>query len=131
MGRLVVWLVGWALKKNLTFEQRNKITVHILSSLQALPLHEIISVNDEGAILVNDRPLDMEKAIQLREAAVTALNNQALSLIREQVMYEALIHGGLKAGNVEGLMFTRSAVWWGQQEEKLLKLLAQREEPDL
>lgn len=135
MGKLVVWIVGWALKRNLTIEERNKIVVHILTSLQAAPLTDIITVSEEG-IKIGDKFLDMEQATLLREASMLALNNRALKLIREQVTYVAFVLLGIKADDAKSLLFARAALWWGQQEEFYLQLLAQKkhtveEEPDL
>lgn len=76
--------------------------------------------------------MDMEKAKVLQEAARTALNNQALILIREQVVYETFTASATKAVTGEDLTFYRSALWWGQRIEYYLRLLAQRQqEPDL
>lgn len=129
MGKFIVKFIGWALKRNLSLKERNEIVMHILDNLGALPLSAIIQVSDDGSMLINNRSLDAEKALQLRESAKNALNNQAFILINQQVMYEALIHGGLKSLDVNGLMFTRAAVWWGQRLEDHLKILAQEQEP--
>lgn len=124
------WLVGKLIKRTSTAE-RNKIVIHILDSLQASPLNDIISVNDDGELTVNNRSLDIEKGRQLRTAADAALRNQALNLIREQVKYIAFVGAATKAQLPEDLLFYRAALWWGQEIERFLKLLAQRQEPDL
>lgn len=130
MGRLVVWLVGWALKRKLSLEERNRLTVHILKSLQALPLTDIIVASEEG-IKIQGKFIDMEQGAMLREAANLALGNKALNLIREQVTYTAFVLGSIKAEDTNALLFARAALWWGQREEYYLSLLAQKQEPDL
>lgn len=132
MERLAIWIVGFVLKLNLSVEGRNRITVHLLDTLHALPLGDIIAENEDGFLTINGRTLDMEKARQLQIAADAALRNQSLSLIREQVKYEASIGAAVKATSVIDLLFYRAALWWGQEEEKYLRILAQKEkEPDL
>lgn len=131
MGRLVVWFVGWALRRNLSIEERNKIVIHLTKALQAVPLSAIISENTHGEVTVSGSTLDMETARMLLGHARAALDNKALHLIREQVTYEAFVGSAIKAQNSADMLFYRAALWWGQREEYFLKLLAQSEEPDL
>lgn len=118
--------------KNLPIEDRNALVVHILGELQALPLSDIIYVSPDGQLLVRGRSLDMEQMRLLRESASVALTNHALTLIREQVTFEAITLGIHKVENPEQLFFARAALWWGNEVEKKLLLLAQRQqEPSL
>jgi len=111
----------------LTLTQRNLFTNLILDKLDAFPLHDIIKNSDEGEILINGQPLDVEKATVLKESASAALNNKALALVREQVTWTS-ISGSLHNGDSpEKISFYRAAIWWGQQVEKHLKVLAQHE----
>lgn len=133
-SRLVARLVIRALNRtDITIVDRNLLTVALLDKLQASPLHAIIDVDEKsGEMLVQGRPLDIEKGRQLMDSARGALRNQALNLIREQVKYEAFVGAAIKSATIEDLTFYRAALWWGQEIERLLKLLAQRnEEPDL
>lgn len=132
MTWLVTRLVTWLLKRNLPLEARNNLVVHILGSLQALPLSAIIDVNADGELTISGRTLDIGKGMQLQKGADQALRNQALNLIREQVKYESFVGAATKAADANDLLFYRAALWWGQEVERLLKLLAQRgQEPDL
>lgn len=117
----------------LSVADRNLLTAVMLDTLQALPLHEIINSDEQtGELMVQGRPLDIEKSRQLMTSAELALRNQALNLVREQVVYEAFVGSAIKARTTDDLTFYRAALWWGQQIEKYLRLLAQRkQEPDL
>lgn len=126
MHKLGIWLLERLLKGNLTLEDRNKIVVHILDLIQAIPLRDTIYLDNDGNLVVNGRSLSMEEMMQLRESAGAALENQALTLIRQQVMYEATGVSVFKGKNDLDLYFSRAAIWWGNQVEAKLKLLAQR-----
>lgn len=127
INRLSVKLVNWLLNKsNLTLEQRNSIVRHILTNLHGLPIASIISVGESGEILINNSPLDLEKAKQLRESAKIALDNLSLRLVSQEVLFTAIVGGLHKATNPEDLYFYRVAIWYGQQLEAQLKILAQR-----
>lgn len=131
MGTLVVKLVGLALKLPLSIKAKNKLTIHILESLHAVPLRDIITQSDTGEISIKGRELDIEGARKLQTQARYAQTNQALNLIREQVKYEAFVGSATKAGIPEDLLFYRAALWFGQREEYFLRLLAGSEEPTL
>jgi hypothetical protein len=133
MSSFVVWLVGYALKLNLSTEHRNKIVIHLLTALHAVPLSAIIDTNEQGEMLISGNTINIEKGIQLRGQAQAALKNQALNLIREQVKYETYVGAATKTATPEDLCFYRAALWWGQREEYFLKLLAQvqQEQPEL
>ncbi len=128
MGKLAVALIGWALKRSLTSEEKNKIVIHILRATQAIPLHAIVDVNDDGELTISGSTLDIERAVQLRESANLALNNKALNLIREQVVYETFVGSAIKSQKPEDLLFYRAALWWGEQVDRHLKTLAQRQQ---
>lgn len=126
----VVIIVGWLLR-SVPFKVRQQLVVHILDSVQALPLSAIIDANEQGELTIRNRSLDIETVRALHAHARSALENKALNLIREQVKYEAAIGAVTKAVTGDDLTFYRAALWWGQREEHFLSLLAGREEPDL
>lgn len=122
----IVKLVCFLLKRNLTLENRNKLSASVLDSLGALPLHNMFEINEEGELLVGGKVVSVDKAIQLKEYANSALDNQVLNLIREQVAYEAVVHGVHKANGDIGQLFMRNALWWEQRVLDHLKSLAGR-----
>lgn len=132
LNKLGIQLIRWFLGRDLTLDQRNEIVIHILDSLSALPISSIISVNDEGEILINGSSLDIEKMRLLRESARVALDNPAMKLINHEVQYAAIVGGIHKAMTNEDLYFYRAAIWFCQQQQIQLNILAQRiQEPTL
>lgn len=128
LNKIALQLVGWLMNRELTVEQRNSLTSYILDNLDALPIRGIIDINDSEEILINGRSLDLDKAMQLKESALIAIDNVALKLITEQVIYAAIVGGIHKASTPLEMYFYRAAIWFGQEQEKLLKTLAQRTE---
>lgn len=133
MRKLGIRLARFLLTRgNLTLEESNLLITSVLDVLGALPFTDVISVDDEGVLSVNGRSLALEEMKKLRDAAESALNNSALTLVRDQVAYIAVTTGVHKADSIAQTFFCRTAIWWGQQENKLLHLLAQRtQEPTL
>lgn len=126
-NRFIVWLTNYSLSRStLTLEQRNKIIIHIISSLHALPISGIITVNEEEEVLLSGRPLDFDKLRHLRESSIAALDNQAFKIINQEVLYAAVVGGLHKATTPEDLYFYRAAIWFGQQVQAQLRILAQR-----
>jgi hypothetical protein len=123
MERLALWCVKWMLRRRLSLETRNALIIHILDNLGALPLHASI-ISSDGQMLVGGKPLEVEQARLLRDQATRVLENKAFELIREQVAFAAVAMGVHKAETPEQMYFARAALWWGQQEEEILKLLA-------
>lgn len=124
--RLITKIVGSILKRSdLPVEDRSYLSTFLLEKLGAFPIRDIISVNDEGSLIVDGRSLDVDQARALREGAKLAKTNVALKLIREQVLYAAVTTGIHKSETELQLFFSRAAIWWGQQEERLLALLSQ------
>lgn len=101
------------------------LTVSILKELGALPLRDMIITNQEGILLVNGRPLDLESARLLRESASATLNSKAFAFVREQVLFNAVKTGVHKAETPLQMLFAKAAIWWGQEEDRILRTLAQ------
>lgn len=128
-NRFVVWLTNYSLSKSdLSLEQRNNIIKHILGSLQTLPISGIITTNTDGEILISGRSLDIEKAVELREAAKVVLSNKAFKLVNREVLYVAVVGGLHKSKSDIDLYFYKAAIWFGQQFEIQLRILAQQAE---
>lgn len=125
LGRIAVKLSIFLLKHARTsYEDRACLTNQILDTLYALPLRDIITINEVGQITVHGREVDVETARALRESAKTALSSTSLDLIRSQVAYAAVTAGVHKAEMPEQILFGKAAIWWGQQEKALLELMA-------
>lgn len=122
----IVWILALLLRnKRLSIAERNILSTAILERLEALPLRDIIEPSDEG-ILINGKPLNIEKARVLREAADAAIENQAFNYIGEQVRYMATERLIQKVTAPEDLYFYRAAIWFSEQMKAHLQILAQR-----
>jgi hypothetical protein len=113
----------------ISLEDKQKLTNAILIKLSALPLRDIIQVNESGTLTVNGKELDREATMVLRESAIAALQSRALGLVRDQVLYTSFVLAANKSINNEQLYFAKAAVWWQQEVDKILKSLASIGEP--
>lgn len=123
-GNIATNLVVKMLRSSkLSIENRSKLTSSIVDKLEIVPLRDIIMVNDDKNLVVNGRVLERDQVLRLRDSARSAKENLALNFVRDQVIYEALLFGVNKSNSSEQLYFMKAAIWWGQQEDRLLKLL--------
>ena len=128
-ARIGAKLACFLLKKgNLSIEDANKCTGAILNNLNALPIHDIISVDSQSQLLVGGKLLSFDDAKKLRIGAVLALENQTLKFVREQVAFAAVTTGVHKAETPAQMFFARAALWYHQQLGETLEVLAQRTE---
>lgn len=121
LARLVCWILE---RKNLSQKDREKITNQLLKSIDALPTRAIITIN-EGKLFIGGAPMEGEKTASLRESATAVLNNPALKIVHDQVLYQAISIGIHQAQTTEQVQFAKAAIWYGQQEIELLKTLSQ------
>lgn len=127
-GKIVTSVTNYALKRvNLTIEQRNSIVTNVLDALDALPLKDIITTSPEGELSINGRPVSLEVAQKLRESALAAVDNTALKVIKEQVAFAAVALGVHTVESERQMLFARAAIWYHQQLDKHLKILAVKE----
>ncbi len=118
--RLVCWLLS---RKTLTSHERTMLTNKVLDTIHAVPTHAII-VADENKLFIGGTELDGERALVMREGAQSALKNPALRAVHEQVLYQAVSLGVHQALTPEQMNFAKAAIWYGEEEVKLLRLLA-------
>lgn len=125
LGKIITKFVLFLLKKNkISLEERHLLINGILDKLGALPLRDIIVFSDDGSLLVNGKVLSYDERVLLRESARGCINSRALGLVRDQVLYKSFIFGINASINLEQLYFAKAAVWWGIEEDKFLKALA-------
>lgn len=96
----------------------------ILDRLAALPLRDIISITEEGLLEVNGKVLNYEEARLIKESASALRDNRTFGLIQDAVLFRALTYGVNSSTNFDQIYFSKAAVWWGQRENELVKLLA-------
>lgn len=125
LRKLGIRLATWILKRErFSLEETALFTSFILDKMGALPFRDIITTNEEGILLVRGRSLDIETARLLRDGARGFLDSPVRRFIYDQVLYEAVTLGVHKAEDAKQLVFSRAAIWFGQQEENLARLLA-------
>lgn len=124
MYKFFVSFACFLLKKELPLSEKNRLTRAILQNLDALPLEDVFQTNTEGELVVKGKVISPSEVRILQESAASALRNRAFILIREQVIYEALVHGVHKANGDSGQLFMRAALWWEQKQEEKLRSLA-------
>ena len=123
--------VCWLLKrKKLTTLQRQQLINQVLASVDALPLHSIITVNGAD-VSIRGVPLNAEQSVALRDSADQALHNRALQIVHEQVLYQAVSLGVHQAQNTEQIQFAKAAIWYGQEEQRILKALSSNDPREL
>lgn len=121
MVRLLLWLLDAVAKSP---SDRLLITTRLLSTAGALPIHSIITTDDAGQLRIRGKQVDVEQVLALRESALNVLRSPAYQIIREQVLYLAITEGIHKGLTTEQLQFSKSAIWFGEQETNLLKTFA-------
>lgn len=117
--RIVIKLLRWS---KLPIQDRIALTSALLDKFNAP--REIIKTMPDGRMLIDGRAITIETARVLRESALATLNSQARKFVQEQVAFKAITLGVHNGDAVEKLFFCRAALWWGQEEEELLKTLA-------
>lgn len=122
---MLVRFICWLLKhKKLSTKDRQLLTNQALTSIGALPTHAILT-RDGNKLFIRGVPLDDERKYILRDAAEHALHNPAMRAIHEEVLYQAISLGVHQAHTPEAMQFAKAAIWWGQEQDKLLKTLAE------
>ena len=128
---MLVNLVLWLLKrKQLKLSDKQKLFALILEKVDALPTHSIITVS-EDKIFIRGVPLNNEQILALRDSADAALNNQALQFVHDQVLYSAVSLGVHQAQSTDQIQFAKAAIWYGQEEKRILKELAKNDPREL
>lgn len=127
LSKILSKIVIWSLKTSkITKEDKALVTTALLKNIDALPIRDIITFDDDGTILIRGRKLEIEEAQILKQGADAMIDNSTRKIIVEQMLYEANkigLHQGL---NPDMIMFAKAVVWVMQQEERILKQLEER-----
>lgn len=127
---MIVRIIAWFLeRKNLSEQDRLALLTRVMHSLEAVPLHAIITVDESQRILIQGRLATVEQLVSLQESATSVLNSQARNLIHEQVRFAAIDQGFLKSDDPKTQLFFKAALWFAQEESTLLKQLAGLPDP--
>jgi hypothetical protein len=118
-------LLIWLFKRTANQKDKGRILNAMLSTVQGVPIHAIISLDEEQKLLINGRPVDVEQAIALKASAGTVLNSPAWKLVRDQTLFLAVRMGVHDALNADQVLAAKMAIWFGHQQEELLRMFAQ------
>lgn len=130
MQKIAVLFAIWLLKRDINIKYRALILNTLLDKLAMLPLRSIISVNDNGSLVIRGKELDIEEINLLRESAKALRDNRAFQLIQDEALFVAHSYAVNGTKCFEDIYAAKMAVWWGLEENKNIKLLA-GENPDL
>lgn len=108
----------------LSKENRIVLTNAILDKLAVVQSCDILTVESSGKLAINGQPLEYEYARMLSESAKMMLSSTARSVVRKQVEYIAVTHGIHKAETPDQMLFAKAAIWYGQEEDRIYRLLA-------
>ena len=104
----------------------------MLESVNALPITDIITFENDGTLKVGNKNLTAEQAISLRESLVSLNNNWSRRLINEQITFEAIKLGVHIGQSTDQIMFSKAAIWILAKENELIaKLIGQTTENNL
>lgn len=119
----MVRLVSFLLRAfPLSIQSRIQLTNTILDVLSMKS--DTISVDPQGNLMVNGRPIDFESARLLRESARAMQNSMARNVIRNAVTQSAVEMAFHNGDTPEKMFFGRAAIWYSQQEDTWIGLLA-------
>jgi hypothetical protein len=116
-------LVAELNKSDLSAVDRSLLISAVLNKVAAIPLRDIIVLNEQGTLFVNGREVKDAELMSLRESADSLLHNKAFRLIREQAVYATFVQAAHRSGNIEELIFGKAALFWGNLEDAYIKML--------
>lgn len=120
-------LLAWVYLRKWSNKDRATLTNALMKGIDAFPIRSIVVIDGPQNISVQGKQLDGVQVASLRESASAALNNRAISLIRDQVRWKAIEEGFLKSDNPEHQLFYKAALWYAQEEKNLLYQIAPQE----
>lgn len=112
---------------DLSIEERNLLTTVLLEKLGALPVRARIMLDGAGRILVDGRPLTVEKARRLQMSARTLTKNFARNFVQETIKFMAIKEGVHFNLTPEQGLFAKAILWQHEEEQKLYHALAGEE----
>lgn len=125
MRSIAVRFACFLLKQPLNLQQRTRLVGAILESNNAVPLSDVITLDQDGTMVIENKRIDLDKAIQIRESARAVLENEARKYVQNQVASIAGKRGIAEGDTPEKLYFYRAALWWGRMEQEIYEKLAQ------
>lgn len=105
-----------------TTEERSQIIAALLTSINALPIRDVIKFDMNG-ILIDGKRIDAEQAMALKSGADMLRDSNIRKLIHNQIKYEAIKLGVSQGLTPDMILFSKAAIWCIEQEDKLVESL--------
>jgi hypothetical protein len=122
LGRIIAKITVHALRsKRLSADDKTECVTALLDNLQAIPIRNMVTFNQQGTIEIGGRTLEPEQAKAFAESARAMLDSFARKIIREQVTFDAVQMGVHQGLTPEMIVFAKAALWVMQEEQKLLE----------
>lgn len=120
----MIKILLWILKnRNLNQKDHKLVINYLASSINSLPIKDVITFDIDGTVRINGKNLSLEQSIVFRESIVSLKENWAYKVIREQTAFEA-IKIGIHTGNtLEQILFPKAVLWMQAQEVELINSL--------
>lgn len=126
MNNLIAKLTIYCLRsKRLSGKAKAKVTAALLDNVQSIPLQSVIYFDAQNTLHIGGKTLDYEQASLFVESAKALKENFARKVIHEQVSFEAVKMGLHQGLTPEMIQFAKAALWYNEQEEKLLAAIAE------
>lgn len=103
---------------------KNQVLTGAIAGISGVPLTASISVESDGSIMIHGKKLSALDMQALRESADGALNSYARSVVRDHVRFVAINNGFLKNDNLDTQVFYKAALWFSQEEDRVLSALS-------
>lgn len=124
-ARLITRLTCALLKgAHLSVQDRTLLTAAMLDTLNAFPLSDILSIDEEGKMLLQGKPVEYTQARALREGARAILRMPTEKVIRDAILFKAIVMGIHQGDSPEKVMFSKVAIWFVQERDTFLHMLA-------
>lgn len=119
-------LVLWALyTSKIEVQDRTHIINALLANMGVLPIKDVVSLNEQGGILLRGKPItDADVANNLRQGATAVLDNGTRRIVKEQLMVEAGKILLYKSKTPEDLLFAKAIIWVALTEDNIYNDLA-------
>lgn len=119
---MIAGLISFLLRKNLSIKSKTALVNAVIDRL-GVPLHAIISTDDNRRILIQGKQLSIEQTELLFSSAVALKDNYARKLVRDHVRFMAVDLGYLQSKDPEVQLFYKAALWFAQEEDRLIDSL--------
>ncbi len=122
----MTWLLGLLKEVRVTKKNKGRILSSLLDNVHAVQISEVIRFDEQGGIHLDGKLLSKEEHIAFLTSVESLSNSFALKYIRNQIARECVKIGVYQAMNEDQILFAKAALWYQQEENKLLQTIINR-----